>query len=87
MRRFGTVLNPSMIDAIGITGGAGDARYVNNGSIGVDFVDGQINIHGQLVGGAPQPTGPLDQISMWVRENQGLAIGLAVVGGYLVLRK
>ncbi len=57
------------------------------GAINVDYVDGQINIHGQLVGGdQARPVGPIDQLLEFVKLNPLLCVGGAV-GLFLVLRK
>ncbi len=81
--RFGTVLNADMLNALRPAGSDG---VVNGGSVGVDFVDGQINIHGQLVGGQrPAPSG-LDQLVDFVKANPLLVIGGAV-GLYLVAKR
>lgn len=81
--RYGTVLNADMLNAT--LPGIVDGR-ANQGSIGVDFVDGQINIHGQLVGGQRPPPSGIDQLVDFVKANPLLVLGGAV-GLYLVARR
>ncbi len=84
MGRYGTVLNADMLNAVLPATRDG---LINGGSIGVDYVDGQINIHGQLVGGTPPPPpSAVDQFFDFVKANPLLAIGGAV-GLYLVARR
>ncbi len=87
MGRYGTVINADMLNAVLPATRDG---LINNGSIGVDYVDGQINIHGQLVGGQPPAkTGivkALDDALAFAKDNPLLTLG-GVVGLYLVARR
>ncbi len=87
--RYGTVWNPPSDGSTNINPGMlFDQGVSANGSgVGVDFVDGHINIHGQLVGGQPPPMGPIDQISNWVKQNPVLAAVGAIGGVWLFTRK
>ncbi len=50
------------------------SSLVGGGSVRADFVDGQINIHGELVGGTPPRSG-LDQFLEFIKANPALALG------------
>ncbi len=83
MSRYGTIFT-----------GDGTVNWGNNasqlidgrGAVTVDYQDGQINIHGQLVGGGAPPPGPLDQLLGFVKANPLLCVGGAV-GLFLVARR